>query len=166
MKDLTKTISERGTSYCSNPDLMTFLFGRMNHRSRKALDRYCNSGDTHLIDELPKKVRLKFSAFMELGERFFQKTGTMITHSRDVAALCSDMIDLKQEHFVVITLNGNNTVISRRTVFISTLNRSMVHPREVFADAITDRAASIVVVHNHPSGNKLPSPRGRTMDGT
>jgi len=129
----------------------------MNHRSRKALDRYFNSGDRHLIEELPKKVKLKFSAFMELGDRYFLKIGTTIAHSRDIAELCSDMRDLKQEHFVVITLNGANAVIARRTLFIGTLNRSMVHPREVFADAITDRAATIVLVHNHPSGNKMPS---------
>jgi len=154
---LAQTIAEKGASYCKNPDLYTFLFGKMNYRSRKALDRYFNSGDRHLIEELPKKVKLKFSAFMELGDRYFLKTGTTITHSREIAELCSDMKDLKQEHFVVLTLNGGNTVIARRTVFVGTLNRSLVHPREVFADAITDRAANIVIVHNHPSGNIEPS---------
>ncbi|MEA1880010.1 MAG: JAB domain-containing protein, partial [Campylobacterota bacterium] len=57
-----------------------------------------------------------------------------------------------QEHFLSITLDGASHIISTRTVFIGTLNQSMVHPREVFADAIADRAAGIIIAHNHPSG--------------
>ena len=57
-----------------------------------------------------------------------------------------------QEYFIVITLDGANHIIEKRVVFIGTLNRSLVHPREVFADALSDRAASIIIAHNHPSG--------------
>ena len=51
-----------------------------------------------------------------------------------------------------ITLDGASHIINTRTVFIGTLNQSLVHPREVFADAIADRAAGVIVAHNHPSG--------------
>ena len=58
-----------------------------------------------------------------------------------------------QEHFLTITLDGASHIINTRTVFIGTLNQSLVHPREVFADAIADRArGGIIIVHNHPSG--------------
>ena len=57
-----------------------------------------------------------------------------------------------QEHFLTITLDGASHIINTRTVFIGTLNQSLVHPREVFADAIADRAAGIIIAHNHPSG--------------
>ncbi len=58
----------------------------------------------------------------------------------------------KQEYFMTITLDGANHIIEKRVVFIGTLNRSLIHPREIFADALTDRAASIIIAHNHPSG--------------
>lgn len=62
-----------------------------------------------------------------------------------------------QEHFLCITLNGASEVIMARIITMGLLNHSLVHPREVFADAITDRAAAIICVHNHPSGNPEPS---------
>lgn len=61
--------------------------------------------------------------------------------------------DKKQEYFVCLTLDGANRLIAKRIITIGTLTASLVHPREVFADAIADRAASIIVAHNHPSGN-------------
>lgn len=57
-----------------------------------------------------------------------------------------------REHFVCLTLDAANRMIACRVISIGTLTASLVHPREVFADAIIDRAASIVVGHNHPSG--------------
>ena len=61
--------------------------------------------------------------------------------------------DKKQEYFVCLTLDGANRLIAKRIVTIGTLTASLVHPREVFADTIADRAASIIVAHNHPSGS-------------
>ncbi len=63
----------------------------------------------------------------------------------------------KQEHFLVITLSGASEVIKPRTITMGLLNHSLVHPREVYCDAISDRAASIICIHNHPSGNLEPS---------
>lgn len=65
----------------------------------------------------------------------------------------ADIRDKKQEHFVCLTLDGANRLIAKRIITIGTLTSSLVHPREVFADAITDRAAGIIVAHNHPSGS-------------
>lgn len=77
--------------------------------------------------------------------------------------LLADIRDKKQEYFVCITLDGANRLIEKRTITIGTLTASLVHPREVFADAITDRAASIIVAHNHPSGNLHPSDADRAV---
>ncbi|GGJ67471.1 DNA repair protein RadC [Anoxybacillus voinovskiensis] len=68
-----------------------------------------------------------------------------------------DMRFLSQEHFVAIYLNTKNQVIHRKTVFIGSLNASIVHPREVFKEAIKRSAASIICAHNHPSGDPTPS---------
>jgi len=58
---------------------------------------------------------------------------------------------------LTITLDGASHIINTRTVFIGTLNQSLVHPREVFADAIADRSAGIIIAHNHPSGTLIAS---------
>ncbi len=98
----------------------------------------------------------KLLASLELTGRFI-KTGTKIETEDDVLPLLADIRCKKQEHFVVLTLDGANRLIEKRTITIGTLNASLVHPREVFADAITDRAAGIVVAHNHPGGSLNPS---------
>lgn len=99
-------------------------------------------------------------ACFELGRRYFgddDVTGTRITRPEDVIPLVSEWRDKKQEYFISLTLNGAGEVIERRIVTVGILNQSLVHPREVFADAITDRAASVILVHNHPSGTLDPS---------
>lgn len=80
-----------------------------------------------------------------------------ITNPSDAVKLVENIRERRQEHFIVITLNGAGCLIHKRTVFIGTLNRSLVHPREVFADAISDRASGIILMHNHPSGDTEPS---------
>lgn len=80
-----------------------------------------------------------------------------ISKPQDVQPLFVEYIDCPQEHFIVITLNGSNEVISRQTVTIGLVNQTQVHPREVFSLAIKDRAVSIIVGHNHPSGCLEPS---------
>ena len=75
----------------------------------------------------------------------------------------SDIRDKKQEYFLYLTLDGANHLIAKRIITIGTLTASLVHPREVFAEAITDRAASIIVAHNHPSGNLEPSQADREV---
>lgn len=98
----------------------------------------------------------KLLASLELTGRFV-KTGIRITDDNDVVPLLADIRYKKQENFMVITLDGANRVIERRIITVGTINASLVHPREVFADAITDRAASIIVAHNHPGGSLEPS---------
>ncbi len=97
-------------------------------------------------------------AAIELSKRYLTDSEQPIIDSSEKAAQqLTDIRNKKQEHFVVMTLDGANRLIAIRTITIGTLNASMVHPREVYADAITDRAASIIVAHNHPSGTLEPS---------
>jgi DNA repair protein RadC len=93
-------------------------------------------------------------ACFELSRRYGRSVdGARIGTPADVLPLVAFLTPLKQEHFVCITLNGAGEVLGNRTITVGLLNHSLVHPREVFADAITDRAASIICVHNHPSGS-------------
>jgi len=96
-------------------------------------------------------------AAIEFSKRILLKETVKISSAADIVKLAEDLKNKKQEYFLTFTLDGANNLIKKRVVFIGTLNRSLVHPREVFADAITDRAASIIFVHNHPSGSLVPS---------
>jgi len=75
--------------------------------------------------------------------------------------LVADIAGKSQEHFVCISLNGANEVIEKRVVTIGLLDQSPVHPREVFADVIQDRAAAVIFAHNHPNGDPQPSDSDR-----
>jgi len=66
--------------------------------------------------------------------------------------------DRKQEHFLCASINGANEILNIRVVSIGLIDRSPIHPREVFADALSDRASAVIVAHNHPSGGLEPSP--------
>jgi DNA repair protein RadC len=96
------------------------------------------------------------SAF-ELARRHLIKDTVKITGAQDVMPLLADIVDKKQEHFVCISLNGAHEVIEKRIVTIGLVDRSQVHPREVYADVISDRAAAVIFAHNHPSGDLKPS---------
>ena len=92
-------------------------------------------------------------AGFELWRRQFEVSERPIIDSPEKAVeQLSDIRDKKQEYFVCFTLDG-----AKRIITIGTLTSSLVHPREVFAEAITDRAASIIVAHNHPSGTLTAS---------
>jgi DNA repair protein RadC len=99
---------------------------------------------------------------VEIGKRLYRKNSLeryTIRSPEDAAAyLMTDMTALNQEHFVVLFLNVKNEVLHKQTIFIGSLNSSIVHPRDIFREAVKRSAASIVVSHNHPSGNPTPSP--------
>ena len=97
------------------------------------------------------------TAALEFARRRIRPEGTKIRGPEDVLPLVQHLADRKQEHFICISLNGAHEVIANRTVTVGFVNFCQVHPREVFADPITDRATAIICAHNHPSGNLEPS---------
>jgi DNA repair protein RadC len=96
------------------------------------------------------------SAF-ELARRHLMKDAVKVSSAKDVLPLLTDIAGKQQEYFLCISLNGANEVIEKRVVTIGLLDKSPVHPREVFADVIADRAAAVIFAHNHPSGDLQPS---------
>ena len=80
-----------------------------------------------------------------------------ITSPVDVLGFLTDIKDRRKEYFVALFLNARNQVICREDVSIGSLNASLVHPREVFAPAVGSSAASVILAHNHPSGDVTPS---------
>lgn len=100
-------------------------------------------------------------AAFELGRRMVRleyQNRYSIRSPEDCAKyMMEEMRFLQQEHFVCLYLNTKNQVIHRQTIFIGSLNTSIVHPREVFTEAFRRAAASIICLHNHPSGDPTPS---------
>ena len=86
-----------------------------------------------------------------------EASGGRMNDPTQVHQLCKDMNSCAQEQFVVLTLDTKNELIERHMVGLGTLNSVLVHPREVFRPAISDSAANIILVHNHPSGDPSPS---------
>jgi DNA repair protein RadC len=92
----------------------------------------------------------------ELARRHLLKDSIKIMIAQDVVPLLVDIAEKQQEYFVCISLNGANEVIEKRVVTIGLLDQSPIHPREVFANVITDRAAAVIFAHNHPSDDLQP----------
>jgi DNA repair protein RadC len=108
---------------------------------------------------LAKAAQIK--ACFELGRREELEPELINFNIKDpesvVKAIRASIKDKAKEHFKLILLNPRNKIIGISTISIGTLNASLVHPREVFKDAITHSAASVVLAHNHPSGDPEPS---------
>ena len=84
-----------------------------------------------------------------------------VTSPADLYPALKRFATKKAEHFLAVTLNGAQTIIRVHIVTIGLLNRTLIHPREVFLKAIKDHAASLILVHNHPSGSLEPSREDR-----
>ncbi len=96
-------------------------------------------------------------AALEFARRRIRPEGIKISIPPDVLPLIRHLADRKQEHFICVSLNGAHEVIASRIISVGLVNRTQVHPREVFADPITDRASAIIVAHNHTAGDLTPS---------
>lgn len=162
-------LQQKGAEALSDLELMAILLGSgtKGHDVMTVAERILKVLDAHNeklnIDELkkiegvgPAKATL-IAAALEFVRRRIRPEGLKISFPADVLPLIANYADRKQEHFICISINGANEVITSRVVSVGLVNKTQVHPREVFADPITDRAAAIIVAHNHPSGSLLPS---------
>ncbi|HHD78402.1 MAG TPA: DNA repair protein RadC, partial [Epsilonproteobacteria bacterium] len=154
----------KGVEALKNEELLAILLGsgvqgkdvrklakEIVHMLDKGFDELTLQGlcDIHGLGQAKASQIL---ASIELSKRYLIKSNQRIISAQDVYDELKSFSTKSQEHFLTITLDGASHIINTRTVFIGTLNQSLVHPREVFADAIADRAAGIIIAHNHPSG--------------
>lgn len=162
-------LKERGASALSNTELIAVILGSGNKEqdvlslSSKVAKLMAENEGKLLLDDLSKIEGIGLAkasqilAGFELARRYIVKETKKISGADDVLPLINDIAGRPQEHFICISLNGANEVIEKRIVTVGLLDKSQVHPREVFADVITDRAASVILAHNHPSGEIKPS---------
>lgn len=162
-------LQQKGAEALSDIELIAILLGRgveghdvmsVAVRVLKVLD---NNKEKLDIEELKKIEGVGFAkatliaAALEFSRRRIRPEGLRISFPADILPLIRHFADRKQEHFICVSINGANEVIKSRVVSVGLVNRTQVHPREVFADPITDRASAIIVAHNHPAGSLTPS---------
>lgn len=110
---------------------------------------------------------VEIAACVELGRRLAAHTeeARPVIHTPEDAAhlLLPELREAQKEHFKSLLLDTKNRVVKMVTVSVGSLDASIVHPREVFKDAIAASAAGVIVAHNHPSGDPTPSPEDRQV---
>lgn len=113
------------------------------------------------IKGIGKAKAIQILAAIELGQRtnnYILERGIQIKSPIDCAEYIAEEVrTLEQEHFIGIYLDVKNRILAKKTLFIGSLNRALVHPREIFKEALKHGCASIIVAHNHPSGDPTPS---------
>ncbi len=159
----------KGSSALSDQELLAVLLGK----GTASMDVMTLAGKlARLIDEKGLLVKADdltqfdgvgdakatlILAAIEFARRRIKPEGSKIETPADLLPHVRHYADRKQEHFLCASINGANEILNIRVVSIGLIDRSPVHPREVFADALADRAAAIIVAHNHPSGGVAPS---------
>ena len=98
------------------------------------------------------KATIVFAALEFWRRKFTKQTAPLIDSPQKAAAQLDHIRNKKQEYVVLLTLDGARRLINNHIVTIGTLTSSLIHPREIFILALEDRAASIIIAHNHPSG--------------
>lgn len=168
-------LTREGVSKLTNADLLSIILGKSKkgsvlRLSNKLLSKY----NLHRLEELGVKglkkecngdviPALKILSFIELSKRYSKLVKGGYNHK--VIACANDIYDrfademrsYKKEVLKVVLLDTKNRVINNKEVSVGTLNSSLVHPREIFKEAIVNSANSIILVHNHPSGDCNPS---------
>lgn len=159
----------KGVSALTNTELLQVIIGsgvqgadvvKISQELLKKLE--INAGkltldDVTTIKGVSSATAAKLLASLEVASRF-TLSGRKISTIEDVAGILADIRVKKQEHFVLLTLDGADKLIDRHIITIGTVNASLIHPRDVFSQAVSDNAASIIVAHNHPGGSLEPSP--------
>lgn len=131
-------------------------FGNLNNLAKASIEEL-----TEIKGIGPAKAAQIKAAF-ELGKRLedYSDEGSKTTVKSPEDAIKAVKLQLKgkkKEHFLALSLDTRNHLIDTHQISIGSLDSSIVHPREVFKDAISDSAASVIFVHNHPSGDPTPS---------
>ncbi len=167
-------LAKKGPKSLSNAELLAIIL-RTGNKKENAIDL-----SKRLIKKynLKKLSRIRFTslkktfgigkvkasqiiACFELGRRMFSfrnKKSKTINTAKDIANfLMPELSNLKKEHFIGIFLDSRKKIIKKETIFIGSLDTSIIHPREIFKIALAESAAAAILVHNHPSGNPEPS---------
>lgn len=164
-----------GASHLSHAELLAILIntGRKGYSSLDIANELLKSivnlkelkhlsiNDLNKIKGVGLYKALTLKAAFELGERMHSGSvddKIQINSPKDVADfMMGKMEHLTQEKFIALFLNSKNIIIKQKTIFMGTLNSVIVHPREIYSEAVKCASNAIIVLHNHPSGDTTPS---------
>ena len=158
-EELLAVILKTGTKKLSAKDLSALLLSKVNGINN--LSEY-NLEKLKSVKGIGEAKACLILACIELAKRINRKVISInnikFTNCEIVYNYYKNIIgDKKQEYFYCIYLDNNKKIIREKLLYIGTINYSIVHPREVFKEAYMLSASAIICVHNHPSGNILPS---------
>jgi DNA repair protein RadC len=158
-----------GPSALSDHELLSILLNvgvkgkPVSVLARELLERLDREKGIPSIKDLSRLIGIGASkacaiaAMLEFGRRRWSALGTRVRYPEDIFNAVRHYADRRQERFICISLNGAHEVLAVRVVTVGLVNRTIVHPREVFADPIADRSCAVCCAHNHPSGELQPS---------
>lgn len=167
--DIRERTIENGLLYPTNVELLMLILGSGNKdmsvevMAQKINDVLTDSNLEDVVENLLKVKgvgqgkALSVAAALELGRRHCSHLKAHIQSPEDILPYVQNYAMCGKEHFVMITLNGGHEIIKIHLISVGTVNKTIIHPREVFREAIKENASSIVICHNHPSGNCAPS---------
>lgn len=167
--DVREKALEHGLSYLFDEELIMAILGSGTQKmpvekmALKILDTLNASNKENVVENLLRLEgvgtgkALAIAAALELGRRRNNHLKAPIRNPQDIIPFVRTYTVTMKEHFLVVTLNGGHEIINIHVVSVGTLNKSIIHAREVFLVAIKENAASIILCHNHPSGNCQPS---------
>ena len=162
-------VMRNGIASATDHELLMLLLGSgsktqpVSRLARKVFDALMASNAENRIDALMKVngmgmgKSLIIAAAIELGRRLNAYTLAPIKNPRDIVPYVQHYAMQPNEHFICVSLNGAHEILQIRHVSEGTANRTLIHPREIFSDAVKERACSVIVCHNHPSGSCKPS---------
>lgn len=169
---------EKGPDALTDGELLAILLGsgikgtNVKVLAQKILRKFGNNLLNATVDNLMEisgigqAKALQISSVLALARRLYDKQNApdnLILSAQDAITLVSDLKDKKQEHLVCLYLNARNALLKKEIISIGTLDKSIIHPREIFAPGLEMHAAGVILIHNHPSGDPKPSEQDKQI---
>lgn len=169
---------EKGADALTKSELLAILLGsgikgtNVKKLSEQILKKFGKKFFDVTVDDLcqvkgiGQAKALQIVSAISLTKRIYEEQKpqeNLVLSANDAALLVSDLKNKKQEHLVCLYLNARNVLLQKETVSIGTLDRSIVHPREIFAPGLKLHAAGVILIHNHPSGDPTPSSQDKEI---
>ncbi len=167
--DVREKVLEHGFSFLFDEELVMLILGSGTRQipvelmAERIVDVLNDFDESEVVENLLKLYgvgqgkALAVAAALELGRRRSNHLRAPIKSPGDIVPFLKNYAVSEKEHFLLVTLNGGHEIIQIHVITVGTLNRTLIHPREIFSVAIRENAAAIIVSHNHPSGNCEPS---------
>ena len=184
IKDISKVLRPRekflqkGPNALSKSDLLAIVLGsgikgkNVQELAQQIVKKFSDNfldvtvDDLQTVDGIGPAKALQIVSAIALVKRYYEeKNGKeiVIKNSKDVLNLTYDLREKKKEYLVCLYLNARNVLIKKETISVGLLDKSLLHPREIFHPAVELNSASIILVHNHPSGDSTPSERDKEV---